>query len=55
MSAWLVRIVDRGEPSTIRLFAAAESGKLAGPACPKTFSESFIAGTEPTQACEIHR
>jgi penicillin-binding protein 1B len=32
-----------------------ESGKLAGPACPKTFSESFIAGTEPTQACEIHR
>jgi len=33
----------------------AESGKLAGPACPKTFSESFIAGTEPTQACEIHR
>ena len=33
----------------------AESGKLAGSACPKTFSESFIAGTEPTQACEIHR
>ena len=29
MSAWLVRIVDWGEPLTIRLFAAAESDPRA--------------------------
>ncbi len=33
----------------------AETGKLAGPNCPKIISESFIAGTEPTQICELHR
>jgi penicillin-binding protein 1B len=32
-----------------------ESGKLLGPLCPKRFNESFIAGTEPTQVCDIHR
>jgi penicillin-binding protein 1B len=32
-----------------------ETGKLAAPACPKRFSEAFIAGTEPTTACELHR
>jgi penicillin-binding protein 1B len=26
-----------------------ESGKLAGPGCPRLFSEAFIAGTEPTE------
>lgn len=31
------------------------SGKLATPACPKTFTEAFRAGTEPTTACELHR
>jgi len=31
------------------------TGKLATPACPKTFDESFIAGTEPTTACDLHR
>ncbi len=33
----------------------ADTGKLAGPNCPKIISESFIAGTEPTQICELHR
>jgi penicillin-binding protein 1B len=33
----------------------AESGKLPAPSCPKTIKESFVAGTEPTQTCEIHR
>jgi penicillin-binding protein 1A len=33
----------------------AESGKLPTPSCPKTISESFLAGTEPTQTCELHR
>jgi penicillin-binding protein 1B len=33
----------------------AQTGKLATPNCPNVISESFIAGTEPTQACELHR
>ena len=32
-----------------------ETGTLATPACPKRFHEAFIAGTEPTQLCELHR
>ena len=38
-------------------FAAIDplTGKLATPACPKTFTESFLAGTEPTTQCELHR
>ena len=31
------------------------TGKLATPMCPRTFSESFLAGTEPTEICELHR
>jgi penicillin-binding protein 1B len=31
------------------------SGKLATPACPKTITEAFLAGTEPTVACDVHR
>src|SRR3954464_11528932 len=33
----------------------AQTGKLATSLCPKVISESFIAGTEPTQVCELHR
>ncbi len=38
-------------------FAAIDplNGKLATPACPKTFTEAFLAGTEPTAQCELHR
>jgi len=32
-----------------------QTGQLAGPACPRRFSEAFIAGTEPTKMCELHR
>ena len=31
-----------------------ETGLLAGPDCPKTISEAFIAGTEPTELCHAH-
>jgi penicillin-binding protein 1B len=33
----------------------ADTGKLAGPACPKVISEAFLSGTEPIVACELHR
>ena len=32
-----------------------DTGKLAQPGCPRTLSEVFLAGTEPTEACELHR
>jgi penicillin-binding protein 1B len=32
-----------------------DTGKLALPGCPRTMSESFIAGTEPGEYCELHR
>lgn len=31
------------------------SGKLATPACPRVHYEVFIAGSEPTAPCELHR
>src|SRR4029079_15366394 len=33
----------------------AETGKLAGPLCPKAIREAFLPGTEPVLACELHR
>jgi penicillin-binding protein 1B len=32
-----------------------DTGKLAAPGCPRTFREAFLAGTEPTEMCELHR
>ncbi len=32
-----------------------DTGKLALPTCPRTFNESFLSGTEPTEFCELHR
>jgi penicillin-binding protein 1B len=32
-----------------------DTGKLALPNCPRTLTESFLAGTEPGEYCEIHR
>jgi penicillin-binding protein 1B len=32
-----------------------DTGQLATPACPRVFREAFIAGTEPTQPCDLHR
>jgi len=33
----------------------AETGKLATPRCPKVITEAFLTGTEPREACELHR
>ncbi len=32
-----------------------DTGKLALPTCPRVYSESFLAGYEPRDYCEIHR
>jgi penicillin-binding protein 1B len=32
-----------------------DTGKLAAPGCPRTFREAFLAGTEPSEMCELHR
>jgi penicillin-binding protein 1B len=32
-----------------------DTGKLALPGCPRILNESFLAGTEPTEFCELHR
>ncbi len=32
-----------------------DTGLLATPKCPRTITESFLAGTEPTAYCELHR
>ncbi len=32
-----------------------DTGKLVLPACPRAFLESFLAGTEPTESCDLHR
>jgi penicillin-binding protein 1B len=31
-----------------------DTGKVAVSACPRVFHESFLAGTEPTEACSLH-
>jgi hypothetical protein len=33
----------------------AQTGKLATSLCPKVISESFIAGTEPRDVCDLHQ
>ena len=32
-----------------------DTGRLAQPACPRVINEAFLAGTEPIDACELHR
>jgi penicillin-binding protein 1B len=32
-----------------------DTGKLAVPGCPRVIREAFVAGTEPTEACDLHR
>ncbi|MGC4084081.1 MAG: penicillin-binding transpeptidase domain-containing protein [Vicinamibacterales bacterium] len=32
-----------------------DTGKLAAPFCPKIINQPFLPGTEPTDACELHR
>jgi penicillin-binding protein 1B len=31
------------------------NGKFGTPQCPKVVREAFVAGTEPTEACDLHR
>ena len=31
-----------------------DTGKLSTPQCPRLTNEAFLAGTEPTQVCELH-
>jgi penicillin-binding protein 1B len=31
-----------------------DTGLLAGPSCPRVFSEAFIQGTEPRELCHLH-
>jgi penicillin-binding protein 1B len=31
-----------------------DTGQLAGPACPRVFTEAFLAGTEPKELCHLH-
>ncbi|MQA30669.1 MAG: PBP1A family penicillin-binding protein [Luteitalea sp.] len=33
----------------------AATGKLAAPFCPEVVTEAFVAGTEPVEACDLHR
>jgi membrane carboxypeptidase/penicillin-binding protein len=32
-----------------------DTGKLATPGCPRVMRESFLAGAEPLELCELHR
>jgi membrane carboxypeptidase/penicillin-binding protein len=32
-----------------------DTGKLAVPGCPRVYREAFVAGSEPVQACDLHR
>jgi penicillin-binding protein 1B len=32
-----------------------DTGKLSAPGCPRVFHEAFLAGTEPTEVCGLHR
>ena len=32
----------------------ADTGKIATPICPRVIRESFLAGTEPVVACDVH-
>jgi membrane carboxypeptidase/penicillin-binding protein len=32
-----------------------DTGQLATPGCLRVIRESFLSGTEPTEACEVHR
>jgi len=32
-----------------------DTGKLATPTCPRVIREAFLAGSEPLEACELHR
>jgi len=42
-------------PNIVFVAIDRDTGKLAQPGCPRVYNEAFIAGTEPAEACELHR
>jgi membrane carboxypeptidase/penicillin-binding protein len=42
-------------PGIVAVEIDRDTGKLAGPLCPRVFKEAFLSGTEPTQACDVHQ
>jgi len=42
-------------PGIVTVDIDRDTGKLAGPACPRIYKESFLSGTEPTEVCPVHR
>jgi penicillin-binding protein 1B len=42
-------------PGIVTVEIDRDTGKLAGPTCPRVFRESFLSGTEPTEPCDVHR
>jgi penicillin-binding protein 1B len=41
-------------PGIVQSMIDPQSGQLATPSCPTTAEEYFVAGTEPTQYCDLH-
>ena len=37
------------------VLAGRDTGKLATPNCPRVRTETFLAGTEPTEVCPLHK
>ena len=42
-------------PGIVSVLIDRDTGKLAGPYCPRVFTESFLSGTEPTELCDVHK
>ncbi|TJY38975.1 PBP1A family penicillin-binding protein [Cohnella pontilimi] len=42
-------------PDVVSVHIDPENGLLAGPGCPNPVLESFLAGTEPTESCSLHK
>lgn len=45
----------REPAATVRINICVESGKLAGPYCPRTVERELPAGAAPTEVCTLHR
>jgi len=42
-------------PGIVQLEIDRDTGQLALPTCPRTAAEAFLAGTEPSAWCAVHR
>ena len=47
-------VANDPQASSASTGTGSQSSQPATPACPKTMSESFIAGTEPREPCHAH-